>query len=101
MECKTDPKKKRMYQCRLWGLFLGNVVLFAAGCAVMAMGLVPDPFRGLGAIGLAVLACCLFPSSLLLIRGLSLSGTAPGTPIWAEGEQSIVSIRSGKFPITK
>lgn len=75
MECKTDPKKKRMYQCRLWGLFLGNAILFAAGCAVMAMGLVPDPFRGLGAIGLAVLACCLFPSSLLLIHGLSLSGT--------------------------
>ena len=75
MECKTNTKKKRIYQCRLWGLFLGNVVLFAAGCVAMASGSVPAPFRGPGAIGLAVLAGCLFPSSLLLIRGLSLSGT--------------------------
>lgn len=75
MECKSDPKKKRMYQCRLWTLFLGNAVLFAAGCAAMALGVIPVWLRGPGAIGLAVLAGCLFPSSLLLIRGLSLSGT--------------------------
>ena len=35
MECQTDPVKKRAYQWKLWLLFLGNVALFALGCAAM------------------------------------------------------------------
>lgn len=75
MECRTNPVKKRAYQIRLWLLFVGNLALFAAGCAVMALRLVPEAVQGLTALLLAALVGCFFPTGLLLIRGLSISGT--------------------------
>lgn len=75
MECKTNEAKRRAYMGRLWTLFLGNVILFAAGCVVMAMGLVPEALRGLCAILLVVLVGCFFPTYLLLIRGAATAGT--------------------------
>ena len=75
MECKTNPAKKRAYQLRLWLLFLGNVFLFAGGCAAMALQAVPEVLRGMAALLLAALAGGFFVTGLLLIRGLSISGT--------------------------
>ncbi|MCI8565807.1 MAG: hypothetical protein HFI39_05720 [Lachnospiraceae bacterium] len=75
MECRTNPGKKRAYQLRLWILFLGNVLLFAGGCAVMALHVVPESLRGFMALILVVLVGGFFPTYLLLIRGLSISGT--------------------------
>lgn len=75
MECKTNPTKKRAYQAGLWLLLLGDVLLFAVGCAAMAAGIVPQTLRGIGALVLAALVAGFFPAFLLLIRGLSLSGT--------------------------
>ena len=75
MECQTDPVKKRAYQWKLWLLFLGNGALFALGCAAMALRVVPEALRGPAALALAALAGGFFPTFLLLIRGLSISGT--------------------------
>ncbi len=75
MECQTNPEKKFRYQAGLWALFLGNVLLFAAGCVCMVLRLIPNGLRGIMAIVLAVLAVCFLPTFLLLVRGLALSGT--------------------------
>lgn len=75
MECETNQEKKRAYQLKLWILFLGNVLLFAGGCAAMALQLVPYALRGIMALVLVALVGCFFPTYLLLIRGLSISGT--------------------------
>ena len=75
MECQTNPKKKFRYQAGLWGLFLGNLLPFAAGCVSMVLGFIPESVRGFMAIVLVVLVVCFLPTFLLLVRGLGLSGT--------------------------
>ena len=55
MECQTNPKKKFRYQAGLWGLFLGNLLLFAAGCVSMVLGFIPESVRGFMAIVLVII----------------------------------------------
>lgn len=75
MECTINHKKKFAYQGRLWALALGNTALFVLGCGLMISGLVPQAMQGIVALVLIVLVCGFFPAYLLLIRGLTISGT--------------------------
>lgn len=75
MECTVNKKKKRAYQCKLWGMALGDTALFILGCGAMISGIVPAAWQGVGALALIVLVCGFFPTYLLLIRGLTISGT--------------------------
>lgn len=75
MECTVNTKRKRAYQCRLWAMALGDTALFVLGCWAMVSGIVPESLKGIGALVLVALVCGFFPTYLLLIRGLTISGT--------------------------
>lgn len=76
MECTVNKKKKTAYQTRLWTMALGDTALFVLGCVLMTSGAVPEALKGIGALLLVILVCGFFPTYLLLIRGLNISGTA-------------------------
>ncbi len=76
MECRTNPSRKRLYQCELWALFLGDLLLFALGCVVMAAGLIASSVLKSFMIFILIgLVCGLFPAGLILTSGLAASGT--------------------------
>lgn len=75
MECTVNKKKKAVYQGGLWAMALGDTALFVLGCMLMVSGRLPETVKGIGALVLVILVCSFFPAYLLLIRGLTMSGT--------------------------